>query len=436
MSIPDPSFESPGQSQIDYFDHDLLSTSNSEDGHSIPVRAFRNSSHFGTQITDMENPNLLNNKSNYPDEFLLSKKLSNQRSEHSDAYAPSHITSTNSAGIFRYQLGHKVALKLDSKEQKMIKDSWKMILNGDSASSISGSSEIDSDNHDISFGMSNLHLTGSNKSHTRQDSPHNDKLENATRSNALTSSLFCSQIYWNLLLMAPQMEQLLPTTKHQPMALAGLLTVAINNLDNLEVLADYLIGLGKTHSRILGIGVVHFELMGIAFLKTLQDTFGVHCTDELEQVWSKLYSYLANSILQYGVDPILQVKAENDVLEFPAPNLIEATPKTVTNLKQSVQIDQQSVGTSVPSVDVSSRKERPESTLGSQVQSISTFNQARKSMVSTASATPSTVATTSSSKKSRKFDMSKKPQQYKRPETRKNLTKISTLDFNKDCILM
>ncbi|ODV61069.1 globin ASCRUDRAFT_75803 [Ascoidea rubescens DSM 1968] len=123
---------------------------------------------------------------------------------------------------------------------------------------------------------------------------------------ALASSLFCRQFYHNLLSMAPELEEMYPSIKHQAVAYSGVLSTAITHLENLSLLDDYLIQLGRRHSRLLGIEPPHFELMGEAFLKTFQDRFGVCFTVELEDLWSRLYSYLANTILQGGVDPLMK----------------------------------------------------------------------------------------------------------------------------------
>ncbi|AAS50570.1 ABL201Wp [Eremothecium gossypii ATCC 10895] len=146
--------------------------------------------------------------------------------------------------------------------------------------------------------------------------------------NTIASSLFCAQFYANLLDMDANLEKLYPSIKHQAVAYAGVLTTAISHLENLSLMDGYLSDLGKRHNRILGIEPPHFELMGIAFLKTIQDRFGIYCTIELTETWSRLYSYLANSILQFGIDPVLELNHMEEEIIFPIPNLIEQTPTT------------------------------------------------------------------------------------------------------------
>ncbi|SCU86962.1 LAFA_0E03928g1_1 [Lachancea sp. 'fantastica'] len=151
-------------------------------------------------------------------------------------------------------------------------------------------------------------------------------------SATFASSIFCSQFYGNLLYMEPSIEKMFPSIRHQAVAFAGVLTMAVNNLDDLSTLEAYLSGLGKRHSRILGIEPFHFELMGMAFLKTVKERFGHQSTLELEETWSRLYSFLANSILQFGIDPVLKIDALNNEIIFPVPDLVKGLPNTKSPL--------------------------------------------------------------------------------------------------------
>lgn len=124
-------------------------------------------------------------------------------------------------------------------------------------------------------------------------------------------SLFCRQFYGNLLAMSPGLEGYFPLIKHQAVAFAGVVSLAILQLDNLSSLDEYLTKLGKRHTRILNIEPEHFELMGEALIKTFIERFGIKFNHELEVLWIKLYMYLSNSILQYGQDPKLKLN-KND----------------------------------------------------------------------------------------------------------------------------
>lgn len=128
-------------------------------------------------------------------------------------------------------------------------------------------------------------------------------------SSFFASSLFCHQLYDNLLEMKPELQVLFPSIKHQAIAFAGIMNAAINNLESLNVLDGILEQLGKTHARILGVQAPFFEVMGDALIKTFQDRFNksqLGFTIELENCWINLFCFLANSILLNGDDPVLR----------------------------------------------------------------------------------------------------------------------------------
>lgn len=126
----------------------------------------------------------------------------------------------------------------------------------------------------------------------------------------LALSMFCTQFYGNLLSMAPELEVAFPSLRHQAAAMASVMSLAINSLENLSVLDEYLTKLGNTHARILGIEPAQFELMGEALIITFNERFGNKFSHELEVLWIKLYMYLANSILQFGTDPVLKLSSQ------------------------------------------------------------------------------------------------------------------------------
>ncbi|SCW03847.1 LAFE_0H00320g1_1 [Lachancea fermentati] len=253
----------------------------------------------------------------------------------------SSISSGSTCGTnMSHGVRYKIVLKLSSREIKLIRGSWSMMLNDDiSGNKISSSFRklindlglipTTNKNRKTSTGsvrgvVSNLGI----KMRSGGSSPAPAPINTST----IASSLFCAQFYANLLAMDSDLERMFPSIKHQAIAFAGVLTMAINNLENLSALESYLSDLGKRHSRILGIHTMHFELMGMAFLKTIQDRFGIHSSIELEETWSRLYSYLANSILQFGIDPILKIDYNQNVLVFPVPDLVKKTPTTTTPL--------------------------------------------------------------------------------------------------------
>ncbi|KAK6456278.1 globin-like protein [Scheffersomyces xylosifermentans] len=127
-----------------------------------------------------------------------------------------------------------------------------------------------------------------------------------TSAQAIASSLFCRQFYGNLLSMSPDLEKMFPSIRHQAVSFAGVMAMAINQLEDLSTMDDYMLKLGKRHNRILGIGATHFELMGEALILTFHERFGIRFTQELEVLWIKLYLYLANTLLQFGLEPVLR----------------------------------------------------------------------------------------------------------------------------------
>lgn len=258
-------------------------------------------------------------------------------SQKEENYALSRMTTTTSlTSNVIDRVRYKILLKLNSRETQLLRESWSMILNED----ITNDNVKTKPSTKKGFKFNPMTPLNSQANSARRNSITSvtsatsviPETKGNVQSNAFASSLFCSQFYANLLSMDSELERMFPSTKHQAVAFAGVINTAIKNLENLQTLETFLQGLGKRHARILGIEPPHFELMGVAFLKTLQDRFGVHCTIELEEVWSRLYSYLANSILQFGIDPYLQIDLNQDTLVFPIPNLQTGASRTVSRL--------------------------------------------------------------------------------------------------------
>ncbi|EGW34981.1 uncharacterized protein SPAPADRAFT_64182 [Spathaspora passalidarum NRRL Y-27907] len=140
----------------------------------------------------------------------------------------------------------------------------------------------------------------------RRVSSSNEILQ--AKSLAAATSLFCYQFYENLLSCERNLEIMFPSLRHQTTSFAAVLSIVVMQLDELTRLEDYLWKLGKRHSRILSIEPTHFEIMGEALIQTFHERFGTTFNQELEAAWIKLYLYLANSILQFGIDPVIECK--------------------------------------------------------------------------------------------------------------------------------
>lgn len=122
-----------------------------------------------------------------------------------------------------------------------------------------------------------------------------------------STTLFCEQLYDNMLAEEPSLTLLFPSLQAQSARLAGVFGSAIMHADNLAGLDEFFVNLAKRHSRIIGVEAAHFELLGRALVRTLKDGLGDKCTPELEEAWIKLYSYLANVLLRAAADPHIEV---------------------------------------------------------------------------------------------------------------------------------
>ncbi len=157
--------------------------------------------------------------------------------------------------------------------------------------------------------------------------------------SAVGSTLFCRQMYANLISMTPGIEQLFPSILHQSVAFAGVFSTTISQLDHIEVLDDYLGSLGRRHTRILGVEPFQYELMGRALMRTLSDRFEDDFTNEVEEAWFTLYNYIANKFLQESIDPkIINTQGDEVIPEDSLnmtqqreriPSLAQTTPFTL-----------------------------------------------------------------------------------------------------------
>lgn len=161
-----------------------------------------------------------------------------------------------------------------------------------------------------------------------------------------SNSLFGAQFLENIIALAPHLQTLFPTIKHVAVGVTGVLTIAVNNLEDLSVMDGYLTSLGKRHARILGVTADQFEFAGAAFLQTVQERFGVACTVELEETWRRLYSFLANSLLQFGIDPTIELQTrDNEVVLMAPPELNGRVPakKPETTAHAAARLQQKSL---------------------------------------------------------------------------------------------
>lgn len=212
---------------------------------------------------------------------------------------------------FSLQAQFKIELNLNKKDTELIRYTWNKMLLDEPVAQTNSKLPIPGG---FNFnGETTLQQEAARAHASQQDYASQSKV-----ANNIASSLFCRQLYSNLLSMDPGLEKLFPSIKHQAVAFAGVMSFTISQLENLTALNDYLENLGKRHSRILGIEPSMFELMGEAMVQTFHERFGNRFTQDLEILWIKLYLYLANSLLQFGIDPILRLnRLDSNTFEQP-----------------------------------------------------------------------------------------------------------------------
>ena len=259
-------------------------------------------------------------------------------------------STANSNGIMdRYVAPH--ILELTTREIVLLRQSWSMMINDDISTQalsdfyhkLQSEKRIGATtNTKLNVKLSQFQHLSSVPPTEKEPNGKDGKFEfNSVDNETISNCLFCTQLYENLKVMSPNLEKNFPTIRHQTYAFARIVNETMNQLENLGAMDDRLCQLGKMHSRVVGVTPPDFELMGVVFIRTLQDRFGILFTFELEELWSKLYSYLANSIILYGTDPMLRIKRkdlysvekESKGLEFPIPAILE--PKVEKNKKNA-----------------------------------------------------------------------------------------------------
>lgn len=285
---------------------------------------------------------MLNTKKNfYKKNFTILSFNDNELILTDDIIKPKNINTTNNKDKFISNffqnntensdqqpefdgIRYKIKLYLSQREIQLIKDSWFLLINEDIPTK---------DSYSIFFNRI------IRKTDTNNTINENDNISINSSSSKLVNlsggGLFFWQLYENLIAMDPMLEQLFPTLKHQTTSFAIVLENSIENLNDLSQLDEYLQNLGKRHSRVFGIQRPNFELMGIAFLKTLQDRLSYLCTSEIIKSWSRLYSFLANSILQFGIDPIVQFNKKTSQLELTIPDFNNNSDTTVYSIQNT-----------------------------------------------------------------------------------------------------
>lgn len=152
------------------------------------------------------------------------------------------------------------------------------------------------------------------------------------------SSVFCNQLYHNIIKMEPDIENLFPTIEHQAKALSGVITMAVSHLENLQLMDTFLECVGRRHNRVLNIEAAQFELMAHGLLNTFEDRFGEMFTPELEDLWIRLYGYLAGKLLEaYQEDRIMGLDVESSFSSDILNDLFDSVSSVSVDLISMIQ---------------------------------------------------------------------------------------------------
>ncbi|GMM33430.1 hypothetical protein DASC09_007550 [Saccharomycopsis crataegensis] len=178
-----------------------------------------------------------------------------------------------------------------------------------------------------------------NLAKTRSSSPENEEKNGAAArkvSPILATDRFWRKVYELLLSRHPELYNILPSIKHQTTSFSGILYLTIMNLENLSMMNSFLENLGRRHSRVFGAEPVFFQYMGSAFIDTLAEVFGDEFSQEIETAWSKLYSFLSNSIIFSGnIHPMVLNNEEDDFNSFMTATIIPKEEAPILLKKQS-----------------------------------------------------------------------------------------------------
>lgn len=205
---------------------------------------------------------------------------------------------------------YKISLRLRTHEIELLRKSWAIVTSTETQAVEVNHFGSATSRTNSSPGL-NLTSTYSNNSTSANSVAGTTAVMSTNQSfnaAAFSSFLFCIQFYNNFIGMDPEIERLIPSIRHQASAFASVISVAIGTLEDLSKMKESLLNLGHLHARILGIDSPYFKIMGEALIKTFQDWFGNSPESfplELEDAWIKLYCFLANSIIQGGIDPVI-----------------------------------------------------------------------------------------------------------------------------------
>ncbi|ODV58257.1 uncharacterized protein ASCRUDRAFT_93192 [Ascoidea rubescens DSM 1968] len=155
-------------------------------------------------------------------------------------------------------------------------------------------------------------------------------------SHVFTSIQFWNEIHSNAFLINPDLDGLLPSVNHQALHFAGILRMAILNLEDLSGLSDYLGAIGRRHGIIFGTEPRFFQELGIAVFKSLYERFGDAFTPEIENLWIALYSFIANTMIEAcSIDVKLNDDGSFSPTNTPKITINNTTNTNINNIKDT-----------------------------------------------------------------------------------------------------
>lgn len=202
-------------------------------------------------------------------------------------------------------------IKFTKREMLLLRESWAiMIIDGLSEDSLRKfHQDVNDDRNIIMMDNYTNVVTNNVYMNVSPNDEYNDielpELYLTINEKKIMDSVFCTQVYENLIALDSQLDISFPTLRHQTVGTSNVINRIIHNLEDTSVLDADLKSLGKRHSRIIGITAEQFSALGIALLKTFKARFGILFSNELSSIWLRLYLYLANSLLLFGEDPQL-----------------------------------------------------------------------------------------------------------------------------------
>lgn len=211
----------------------------------------------------------------------------------------------------------RVLLKLTPNEIDLIRKSWSVNVldeeedddqfisndNSKSGDTQSINTEKSSDIHSQSVGS----ITGD---------------ETRAKLRSPSDSMFAShqlwrQVYETLVALYPEMEPSLPTIRHQTVAFAGVMYMAVMNLEDLTRMDEFLFNLGRKHGRVFGIDGTYFKAMGNALIQTFENKYPLQFPPQISQLWERVYCYVVNVMISATVEiPVMVLNEEQMNIPF------------------------------------------------------------------------------------------------------------------------